>query len=160
MPKLKRAWLGAAGPLGEIAILQCWDAATRRRAIRSLVSIGGRGFVRLILAGVVRPQSFPPAGRCAHATCRRLAGQLIAGSRAVIFPHSPRRRCARAETRALVRRPEEKVPHELVGRLTARLPAPFSFLTAPTGRLAGPRGWRPTPRASRRRARRCVARFA
>ena len=77
-------------------------------------------------------------------------------------PHAPRRRRPRAETRELVRRPEEQGPFEPVGRLTARLPAPFSSLTATTGRLVGPRGWRPTPRCSRRRAPplRCARRLA
>ena len=77
-------------------------------------------------------------------------------------PHAPRRRRPRAETRELVRRREEQGPFEPVGRLTARLPAPFSSLTATTGRLVGPRGWRPTPRCSRRRAPplRCARRLA
>ena len=77
-------------------------------------------------------------------------------------PHAPRIRRPRAETREFVRRPEEQGPFEPVGRLTARLPAPFSSLTATTGRLVGPRGWRPTPRCSRRRAPplRCARRLA
>ena len=50
---------------------------------------GPRCFVRSILARVVRSQSSPPTGRCAHRICRLLAGQAIAGSRAFLFPPCP-----------------------------------------------------------------------